>query len=208
MFFRFIGDFILLTWVFQILTIVFVLPFSAAFFYFTRNKSAFEIERAATQYGMQEQIALSVAFAGFAAILSQLYASRADYSWVYGLFGFVVTWLRLSENHYDKIKKLDTISSSDLPPGKYGVVRGAKLGILAALVVYPLCYFWPYILTVIPGTMTILTWALSLMDWLNGFWVIRWVIAFFAVGYLIRLGWLSLITVGLMLVSVKRKGNA
>ena len=198
MFFSFIGSLILLTFAFLLLNMVVALPYALIGSYYIHRTGDY---RSAETSAKWQQITLSVIYAGIIAIMSHLYASQAEYPWVYGIFGFVVTWLSLVENYNDKRNQLDNINN----PGRHGVVLGAVLGILAALVAYPLCYFWPQVITIIPGIMTFFTWTIGLMDWLNGFWIVKIIVVILAVGYLYYIGLMGLMGGMLAFAAIKAR---
>lgn len=84
-------------------------------------------------------------------------------------------------------------------------MQGAALGWLAGLVTYPVFYLWPEIITGMPGTVPLLISTMRVMEWLNSFWLVRLIIGFLAIGYLLNLAFLALM--GTMMAYVGMKSS-
>jgi hypothetical protein len=196
-FLEYIGILVVLGFAFRLLSALLGLPFAALLMLLHRYQGPDATARSlAVNHAFQ-----CVAYAVLLALMTALYATDrgVTHTWAYATLGFLWTYLMLGSNAHEKGRATSDPLGMMQTREEAAVREGAGLGLGIGLILFIVVYNWPAVVTFIPGVPLFIEWTIRVADWLVGFWIVRIVLGFTVLGYVLNFGFMILVGGALLL---------
>ncbi len=105
----------------------------------------------------------------------------------------------LGSNAHEKTKATSDPPGMIQTPVEAAVAQGAGIGLAIGLVLFIIVYNWPTTITFIPGIRPLMGLNLHFADWLVGFRIVRVLLGFTLLAYVVNFGFMVLIGGALLL---------
>ncbi len=197
MFLEYIGILVVLGFAFRLLSALLGLPFAAALRLLHRYQGEGGTARSlAVNHAFQ-----CVVYAVLLALMTAAYAINrgVTHTWVYATLGFLWTYFMLGSNAHEKGRATSDPLGMIQTPEEAAVREGAGLGLGIGLILFIVVYNWPPLVMFIPGVPTFIEWTVRVADWLISLWIVRIVLGFTLLGYVLNFGFVILVGGALLL---------